>query len=486
MNHPKMPITYDEALEILQIAAQDAFHGTPQAIEIVSPFDALGRILATPLNSPATTPAFDSSAMDGYAVSSSFTTSASESAPVVFRVQGTIAAGDATVTLETINDIDGIPLCVEIMTGAQFPVSKTESNDVFDACVPIEHTRLVSGPRKEGRYIEITRPISKQQHRRSAGGDFSLGQRVLESGCVIEAHHVMAMASLGLRKVSVRKRLRVGVWSTGAELLHDEERSTHGKLHDDEYSSHGKLHDANGPYLVAALRTMGVDVTFLGILEDDPHHMEDTIGLSIPQFDVLITSGAVSAGKFDFVYDSVVKLGADIKFHKVSIRPGHPMLFATLPAGETSNDGEEMPAKTSTASTRRTAFFGLPGNPIATAACFRMLVTPYLQQFSGRTPDKALFATVVPRMGPNIDNSCGQEKRIVAARLPAHVDIFRHGLFRIQDAKALIELSDDQGPARVRPFSQANCWVHIPRGHGDVFYNETFACFSLVDGISLL
>lgn len=466
-----MPISYSEALQIIRNASQDALM-TGTHSEVVPLSNSVGSILQDDLYSPVSTPAFDSSAMDGYAVNSDLTTTASVERPVLFRVHGTTAAGDDPITLSGAVDEDGSPLCVEIMTGAQFPLT-APACELLDACIPIEHTRLItSGPQPEERFIEVTRPIRRQQHRRPAGGDFSFGQKVIGAGQMIEPHHVMAVASLGVKQVAVRRQRRVGVWSTGAELLQGEGEP-----------KQSKLYDANGPFLTASLRAMGFAVEFLGILKDDPEHIASKIASAASQFDVLITSGAVSAGKFDFVHESLVAVGAEIRFHKVAIRPGHPVLFALLPVEKEliQEQGVSMRVASDPVVeyTRRTAFFGLPGNPIATAACFRMIVTPYLQQLSGRPPDKAVLARLMPQQTNG--RQAGAELGI-AARLPTHLDVFRHGSVRMQDHELAVELSEDQGPAKVRPFSQANCWVHVPKDHGDLFYGDLVNCFPLVAG----
>lgn len=124
------------------------------------------------------------------------------------------------------------------------------------------------------------------------------------------------------------RELRIAIFSTGSELLSFETDSP-GANH---------IRDINGPYIHASLVELGADVTYLGIMEDDQQKFEDTVHHTLAKrsYDILITTGAVSMGKFDFVRNDLAHLGADVLFHKVAIRPRHPVLFATLssePAG---------------------------------------------------------------------------------------------------------------------------------------------------------
>jgi molybdopterin molybdotransferase len=335
------------------------------------------------------TPQYDTSAMDGYAVDSSQTFDASPTRPLLFEVRGTMAAGDAPISVNR----KGFA-CVEIMTGAQFPIG-------FDAVIPIEHTT-----RKDGK-VYIRQPALRNQHRRFAGNDFAEGDKILSKGSVVRAKHVMALASVGIVEIRVLK-IRVGIWSTGLEI------------------ANGMIPDVNGPYLFSALREIGVDVKFLGIIPDDAEALARAIQGA--NFDLLLTTGAVSVGKFDFVRTSMDILNADVIFHHVAMRPGHPVLCASI---------------------GHRTFFGLPGNPIATAACFQFLVLPFI---TGCIPSIKAEISIPIATGT--------------------LDMFRHG--KISDGKAVI--NQQQSPAKVKPFSQSNCWVHVK---GNLKIGDSVDCYSL-------
>lgn len=363
--------------------------------------------------------------MDGYAVRSSETASASEQTPVLLKVQGTIAAGDspeaifAELELGSKRRTIGPNLCVEIMTGAIFP-------DSFDACVKVEDTTLVEG--LTGKHILVKKPVGHNANRRFAGSDMLEGDVILKRGEMVRSSHILPLASIGLESVPVLQKPRVGIWSTGAEML----------------NGNGATRDANGPYLMAAAREMRLQVDFLGVLQDDPatiqHHLQNSAESGA--YDVLITSGAVSKGRFDHIRGVLDKMGAEIVFHGLAIRPGHPVLFAMLPGAQ-----------------RRTAFFGLPGNPGAAAACFRSLTVPYLLELQGQPVERPLLARLVRQP------AASTTKHTCHPTQP--MDCFRHGVLSTSvTGHLVVEPSADQSPAKLGPFIAANCWIHFRPDHG--------------------
>lgn len=436
-----MPITYNEALEIVLQTAQESMHGCGDQFEEVSLEDAAGRIAGRHQTSPVTTPPFDTSAMDGYAVCSEALREASIENPVTFVVKCTIAAGDEPISLPN-EPSNGVYPCVEIMTGAQFP--RSVSGKPFDACVKIEDTvRQLKCRRDSEQYIVIKRPIPGNANRRFAGEDFQKGDILLEKGDVVRPHHIMGMASVGVSQVTVCRRPRVAIWSTGKEVT-----SPNG-----EYKSCIKIRDANGPYLLAAIREMGADADFLGTLDDNEQILREEIRTNVEEnrYDLIVTTGAVSKGKFDFILPALKAIGAEIRFHGVAMRPGHPVILATIPS-----EHGNIP------------FFGLPGNPVATAACFRFLVTPFIRYSLGGTQESPKNAKMELRNG----------MRKAVALLPAHLDHFRHGKLRItSDGGAQVELSQEQSPAKISYFSSSNCWVHIPRGYSTETEDVIYQCF---------
>jgi molybdopterin molybdotransferase len=447
--HSHPPIQYLEALSILQAVAKQQLISFSQDEQLIPLIDAVGRICKSTYKSPHSTPTFDTSAMDGFAVSSALTHHASLSNPVIICPMGTIAAGDAPLGASSESKYDVVP-CIEIMTGAPFPEST--SSLPFDACIRIEDTSIVLFQGKATPLRRITKPASPFQNRRFAGTDFSEGDVVIGKGTVITAQHIMALASLGISTISVYRRLRVAILSTGSELLSY-------KASRDESN---RIRDANGPYLQAALRQLGLDATYLGIVEDDYREFEEIVreALATSLYDAFITTGAVSVGKFDFVEEGLLNLNATIQFHRVAVRPGYPVLFALVPANERKPGSEQ-----------HVPFFCLPGNPLATVVCFRFLVIPYLRSLHDQMEEAPIHAQL------NFTNPASPSTSIVL-RKPDHLRVFWHGT--LDYASKQVFIHNDQGSNKVRPILTANCWAVVLEGRDSIPHSSWIDCFPLL------
>lgn len=477
-------LSYDEALAAVRRTAETVLSTSEQRTEVVPLHKAVGRVVCEDLYSPISTPTFDSSAMDGFAVSSSLTHTASPTSPVFMKVVGIMAAGDERVEVKNTVEDNGLVPCVEIMTGAAFPIS-TSIGRAFDACIPYEHVSHVLVDGKPA-VKKITAPARRDQHRRRAGGDFTKGNLIMEKGAVIRPSDVMALAGVGIGRVAVKRPVRASVLSTGSEVI---SQST-------PVASKGetKTYDANGPYLTAALQSLGVEVYFHGIVADDTESLAAQIREECRErsIDMIITSGAVSAGKFDFVRTAVDRLDATIIFHHVAMRPGHPVLFATLGQGPSSiskaDKGRDSPYKDLSPGEpgpdQQLALFALPGNPIATAATFRFLVLPYISLLQDKPAEVGFESRIwVPDERPKHcmrgpPNGVGKATASSEKRPPN--DLFRHGTLRADHTWALaVDINAEQSPAKIRPFASSNCWVHVPRGHAEPQTGDVLRCFSL-------
>ncbi|EAQ85564.1 hypothetical protein CHGG_09578 [Chaetomium globosum CBS 148.51] len=316
--------------------------------------DAVGGTVAEDVASPKSSPEYDTSAMDGYAICSRATTDATPGTPIMLAVQGTLAAGDDPAEAFTVVERSQTTnnQCFEIMTGAIFPPG-------YDACVKVEDTVPVDGT--EVKSILVTRPVPLNAHRRLAGSDIAKGDIIIHRGDILQPSHILPLASVGIKSIPLTASPRAAIWSTGKEIV----------------IGTGATGDTNGPYLTAALKEMGLQPEFLGVLDDDKHSLQKHIQsvAAAGSFDVIITSGAVSRGKFDHIRAVLEQIGSTIVFHGLRVRPGHPVLFAVIPGPN-----------------GRTPFFGLPGNPGAAAACFRFLVAPYLRTLQGRAKEQPIMA----------------------------------------------------------------------------------------------
>jgi len=355
--------------------------------------DALGRTLAQPVRSRDTIPPFDNSAMDGFAVR----TADFADLPVVLSVLEDIPAG--SVPQQEVQP----GTCSRIMTGAQFPSGA-------DAVVPVEWTE----PAGEGR-IRFLRAPTPGQHVRQAGRDITDGQLVFAPGQRVTPPVVGMLATLGFAAVDVRVPPHVAVISTGNELV--DAAMTPGP---------GQIRNANGPALAAQVTSAG-GVSFPPLLaRDDEAHIRAVIEQALAA-DMLVFSGGVSVGDYDFVKQVLDAMGMELVFWKVQQRPGKPLAFGLL-------QGKPV--------------FGLPGNPVSSAMCFEQYVRPALAQMLGR---QEVFAPLHPA-------------RLTApTRKMAGLHYFARGHATVDaEGSLLVRDTGPQGSHLYSSVVQANCIFHMP------------------------
>lgn len=459
-----MPPSYREALNLITTEARHSASISPST-EKIHVYHALNRISEHTQRSPQPTPRFDTSAMDGYALNSAATKTASPESPIVFCVKGIIAAGDEPVSVsgepetELRDGLGAIYPCVEIMTGARFPETIGGSR-AFDCCVKVEDVEILGVEKRVAMmggnsYIKVMKPAQFQQNRRLAGNDFGKDDVIVDVGEVIRPRHIMALASVGLNEVPVVRRPRIGAFSTGSELLDP----------DTQRSSLQRIQDANGPYIMTNLEDYGADVEFLGVLDDGADTITRALEYSVHEnkYDMIISTGGVSTGRFDLVPAALQRLGARIVFHKIDIRPGHPVLFAKIPRREaTQTEKSEV------------AFFGMPGNPVASAACLRFLVVPYLQHLWSEEPESPLQATARRNQHEKIEVEANGSTRngsneTLLSRFPVEKDVFRPGFFYRHSSNELsVIIINDYSPGKIKPFLASNCWIHVPEGQSEL------------------
>src|SRR5581483_10717095 len=242
--------------------------------------DALGLALAAAVATAEAVPPFANTAMDGYAVRAADTAGAGPGAGVRLRVVGELPAGHPpTVPV-------GAGEAIRIMTGAPVP-------EGADAIVMVERTR-----RDGDDGVVVEHEASIGDHVRPAGGDLQAGQRAFPAGTVLRPAHVGLLASIGVSTVQVHPRPRVGVLSTGDELVES------GPL------TPGQIRDSNRPMLLALLRDADVEPVDLGIARDDEAHIVATLEDAFARCDAVITSGGVSVGDYDYVKAALDRFGA--------------------------------------------------------------------------------------------------------------------------------------------------------------------------------
>ncbi len=338
-------IRYQEAIHIIEETALQNQMG----VEIVGTGQALGRITVEKIVSPEEVPHFTNTSMDGFAVFSKNTVNASQDNPIRLPVHGVIAAGDSVAYEIASANKEGTT--VEIMTGAPIPLNG------YDAVAKIEDVKVIRNGDKEVREIEIYTPLKPFENIRKKGTDYQIGQIVIEKNAKTAPEHILALTSLGICEIKVRKKPKIMILSTGSELVDYTEKNL----------PPGFIRNSTGPFLISAFQNMGLEASFLGTVKDDPAEYESKLKIALNEgADIIISTGAVSMGKYDFIPDVLSQMGAKTFFHKVAIRPGKPILFAQFQNSKKS-----------------TSFFGIPGNPISTTVGFRFFLDPYIRAVYG-------------------------------------------------------------------------------------------------------
>jgi molybdenum cofactor synthesis domain-containing protein len=373
----------------------------PLPARTVAVRDAVGTVLAQDVVSTEAIPPFANTAMDGFAVQASDTAGADDS-PVTLDIVGTVAAGsNPSFTV-------GPGQAARIMTGAPMPSGA-------DAVVMVERTTAEPG----GSVVEVSLEVPVGNHVRPTGDDVQVGDRVFESGTPITPGHLGVLLSLGLTEVQVVPRPRVGVASTGDELIEGPQPL-----------EPGQIRDSNRGTLLKLVEEMGAEAVDLGLVRDDEAAIEEALRNGAATCDALITSGGVSMGDFDFV-KAVLSRIADMRWMQVAIKPAKPLAYGLL-------DG--------------TPVFGLPGNPVSSMVSFELFARPSLRAMAGYTDLERLRVQAVA------DTSLGRrtDGKTHFARVRWE---YRDGAFHVGSAGA-------QGSHQLSAMADANGLAVLPDGDG--------------------
>jgi molybdopterin molybdotransferase len=296
--------------------------------------DALRRVLAEDIIAVHPLPPFSNSAMDGFALKSEDT---KNKLPVRLKVIGEEQAGE--IFDKEIQKGETI----RILTGAPIPSG-------VDAVIPQEEVKF------EGNFIIIEREVTKGENIRQAGEDVIKGEKVLEKGTSLSSSHIALLAALGKGEIDVYIAPKVGILATGEEIKEF-----------GEPLKPGSIRNSNTYSLIAQIKSAGAIPLNFGKAGDNPEEIKNIIESNIESCDVLLTTGGVSVGKYDFVRKAYELVGAQKKFWKVAQKPGKPLAFYLLKRDK-----------------REKYLFGLPGNPASVMISFEEYVRPLLYLLSGR------------------------------------------------------------------------------------------------------
>ena len=405
-------------LTVRDAAEQIVAAMVPLGTERVRLRDALGRVLAERAVSPLDLPPWDNASMDGYAVRSSDVSGASRESPITLALIGSVAAGSSATR----------PLAAgqayRIMTGAPVPPGADSVIRVEDTDAGTERVTVLDA-RDAGRNV------------RPRGEDVSSGSVAIEGETLLAAAHLGVLASTGHADVMVYRRPRVAILTTGDELV-DIDRFA-------EVLRGERIVTSNSYTLEGLVRSAGGVPVMLGLAPDDPAALIERLSAA-PPHDLLLTSGGVSVGEYDYTRRVLEQLGGTLRFWRVKIRPGAPLGFGVLGG---------------------VPWLGLPGNPVSTMVTFEIFVRPALRRMQGLS---RVFAIPVP-----VRNS---ERITTAARL-TH---FLRAIVRpASDGVLEARLTGPQGSGLLTGMARANALVVVPEDRTIVEPGDSLSAVLLGD-----
>ena len=379
--------------------------------------DSLNRVVSKDILSTSDYPLSDNAAFDGFAINSNDTKVVNKKNIKHFRIIGSIAAGNKPLN-KKVKKFE----TAEIMTGGVIP-------KMFNTIVPIEQINFYPN-KKNPKSIIIDQKIRKFNHIRFKGSDYKKNQLVIKKGTIIQSNHILALKTLGVKKIKVKKKLNILFFSTGNEISNSDNIPS------------WKVRNSNNYYIKSLNNNFLFNFKDGGILRD--HHQQlfkSKISKMIKSsIDIIITSGAVSAGKFDYIPSVVKQFKTSHYFKSVMIRPGKPVLFAKI---------------------NQKVIFGLPGNPISSAACFRFFVYPFIENILNIHNEKPIKAS--------LKNNYKKNKKLTR--------FIKSKLITTQNGKLEVELLPGQESFRINSFVKSNTWAVLPQGRTKFKKGQIIDCF---------
>lgn len=377
----------------------------PLPVEVVPLAEALGRVLGEEIIASHSVPPFDNAGMDGFAVRAGDTVDATSDTPVQLQLIETIPAGHTAIRGL------GAEQAAKIMTGAPIP-------EGADSVVQSEAAEEVDGR------VLVFEAVKRGKNIRRAGEDVLAGDQVLAPGSALGPAEIGLIASLGYPTVQVHRRPRVAIVSTGSELVEV-----------DQPLAPGQIRNSNSYSLRAQCQQIGIEPTMLGIVADDYQSTKELVEKGLA-YDVLLTTGGVSVGEFDFIKEVQDELGVERRLWGVAMKPGKPLVFGVR---------------------NGTLVFGLPGNPVSAMVSFELFVRAALLHLMGhRKTTRPLYQAILSEDASNPDG------RVYVMRVRA---------WREDDVWH-VSATGAQGSGILRSMVGANGLVFVPGGSRGVRAGE--------------
>lgn len=394
-------ISFTEALRIILDATP-----SPHSARIPL-IDALGMVLTDDIVAREHLPAFDNSSMDGYALRSADTSTATVASPVQLDIIGESSAG------KVFKGVVSTGQAVRIMTGGLVPKGA-------DAVVPLE--RVDSSAENN---IRIHAPVKVGEYVRRAGEDMKAGEKVIASGTRVTPAHMGVLAALGMAKPGVFRQPKVNVLATGDELVDINKKAGRGEIcNSSSYALAGYVQAAGGVPKI------------LGIVPDRRKRLRKAIEEALA-CNLLLLTGGVSVGKYDYVAEVLSEVGVEVLFHGVNIKPGKPLLFGRK---------------------KRTLVFGLPGNPVSTGITFLQFVRPALCKMSGAHPHQGIRLKAI--MQESFSKNDGKRH-------------FVRGVYSEPEGRLTVAITGSQSSGVMSSMVKANCLIVVPENVQQVNAGDT-------------
>jgi len=411
-------INYQKAIKIINKVSLNLPN------EKISIPDSLNRVCAKNILSPSTNPLANNTAFDGFAVLAKETKGLSKKKVKKFKILKTIGAGDNPKINNYLKNSS-----VEIMTGGIVPKP-------FDSVMPVEKIKYYPSERKPT-HIVVDHEVKKFSFIRFAGEDYNLKDVVIKRGELIQPKHIMALTTLGIKNLYVKKKPKIIFFGTGDEIVDYKKKNI----------SNWQVRNSNNHYITSFSKSLHYQIIDGGVIKDsEQRKLKEKLKKSLKSdIDIFVTSGAISAGKFDFIPKLINELSFKTYFKGISIKPGRPIMLSKFKRKEK-------------------LFFGLPGNPISCAAGFRFFIYPLLRNSLGMLKEKKFKAKLI--------NKYSKQKNFTH---------FARCLINV-NAKGLGELQVLQGQQshRIESFVKANCWGIFPGG------KEQFKSGDIVEWVPLI
>ena len=347
---PSPILSFEEARHLVERYAAELRPGGKELIELV---ESAGSVLAEPVTADRDFPPFRRAARDGYAVRAADLARL----PTVLDIAGEIKAGASVASIPSLQPGQA----ALIMTGAPAPADA-------DAVVMVEYSS------RTGNRVEIVKAVEAGANIVPAGSEARRGERLLAPGMRLDPAAIALAASVGRSRLLVYARPRIAVLATGDELVEI-----------DSHPGPTRIRNSNTYSLAAQIHRAGGEPLLLPIAPDDPARLHESIVDGL-EADLLLLSGGVSMGKYDFVEQVLAEFRAEFLFTGVQIQPGRPLVFGRIPWGAGAAAGDEVaPSGT------YKYFFGLPGNPVSTMVTFQLFAQPIVEALAGQISRKLVF-----------------------------------------------------------------------------------------------